>query len=356
MAGLALLLVTLEWFLGRRERRRDAALSWTMFHRVARDRELSPAETARLREWAGHAHLERPQEVLLFAETFERFASSTVAELPPREGPSGGDGRGNGAREETLSALRDIRQKLGFHPLQTGRRLLSSRQLEAGLQVSVRGGNEGSPLRGSYRVVGVDDETLLLRPLHLVTDPERPAYGADSIGREGAEEDQASPISGQYPMDELRDSEVWVIFWRGLDAIYRFRASVALRDSPRRGDLRLTHGSKLIRVQHRRDPRVDVRMDVRLALADASELAGNTINLSVGGTSILADASVSKGQRLEIHFESELRPLLMAEAEVVQLGRVVGEGEGRRHYLHCRFLNLLTEDREALGSWLADRG
>ncbi len=342
-AGVAASLAALEWWLGRRDRRRESAAAWEEFDRRVADQGLTPTEVERLRRWADRSAVKRPQEALQFVEVFERFIADEVAllgSLPPPDAPDEG-------RERSLAELRSIRRKLELHSVQKGAPLRSSRELEVGLSVTVRGGVGGDE-RGDFRVASIDDEKLLLEPRG-----EAGASGADSGDAGPAAMPARTPISGEYSVHDLTHDEIWVIFWRGLDAIYRFRAPVLRRDED--GAIVAGHGSKLIRVQNRRDKRIDARFGVAIARAGHDEIRGTTINISIGGASILSPVELDKGAMVDLTVDGDAAPIRTARAEVVRKGKIVDADGDQRHYLHCRFLDLDVDVRAALASWVERR-
>ncbi len=316
----AAVLVALALFMpltGAREARRQAA--WARFDAICRIRGVGALERERLARWAHVSLPTKPYDLLVRRKVFDRFVRSEVERFATASPPV------FAARLAELAALRE-RLGLGARPGMT------------------QGSQDLAP-RERLTLRLDDGERVEL----VVARVDEAAIHADFAG-------PARPLLGPG----------WVTFAREAEGTYRFRTEARRSD----GGVALRHGRFLVKEERRQEPRVPVAVDPfwgaveRLpdgaAPEDPEGVEVEVIDVSLGGTALLADRAVRRGSMLWLDL-----PLDGAEgngdgggprirgvrAEVLGCG--FREGGGRRPYfLNCAFPALEPIQRRVLEAFV----
>ncbi len=276
------LVVAWEIFKSDKQKRDKLDLSWKNFSEFSRARNLNPDENELLKEILNHSELAQVDIIFQSPNIYEESLSTYIQK------------KIDAGTESTIpyDSLYNLRQKMGYSRIPNETHLSSSRQLNAGMWVSIKN------IRGEYHkcfVKSVDEKNWTLST------------------KQGG--------FGEYKTDG--PIHIWLI--RNGDAEYRIETTV---QSGQSNLLVLEHSMKLHRKQLRNWVRVDVNLPCKAVVlnipetADENEkpaikrgvqLEGRITDISGGGICLRVKAPLEAGSQLSLNFDlpgSSLRGLL----------------------------------------------
>jgi c-di-GMP-binding flagellar brake protein YcgR len=204
---------------------------------------------------------------------------------------------------------------------------------------------------------------LMPAALVLNRDGARASYPTLVLDYEAAREIAVSvPSEDDAEVHLARGDELGVEVAFG-DALHRFRTTVLRRRDVPAPCLFLAWPEGVERVQRRAHPRIAVELPARIRFgaagsraAEPSELAGTTLDLSIGGARVALPTRLGAGTTVALRVEvpdDEVGTIDCA-ARVAHAGELLAPRAGHRYQAGLEFLDLPPEPRRALERYLID--
>ncbi|MDR2582191.1 MAG: PilZ domain-containing protein [Fibromonadaceae bacterium] len=257
-----LLIVIYEIYRSNKTKQDLRDLAWRKFEARADFLKLSQKSIDLLKRIIEECGLQDPSTIIKSAHVFEKTIG-IYYEIKKIKSIS----------DSRLASIRDLRRMLGFLPLSKDIPIVSTRQFEVGDKCAVQIPESGPAThKGMCLISDVDERYWSITGL------------------------SGSPVP----------AKTWILvnYVRSGDAEYIFRAQVV---SEAKGNILLTHTSKLNRAQQRNWVRIDVSMPVEVTQVIGNGIgdifSGKIIDMSGGGFGMALPVKLQKNARLLLHFE-----------------------------------------------------